>query len=386
MYVVTAGGVQDIIDWFNKPMTAERLLCFLVTKTHQDKDLLEQLFDDRGRVSARLGPEVALFLFSNETARSRELIGLESRLIIPGLARQSPGAQRRLGGEESWVPMSIDMVEARDRDSVVQRSLSVAYELCSYFDLGQESLPCVMILTKDNSVPFVVRTRNAADIKSLEDLLAELRELAQVLTVSGMLDLPFSYARLRQLVEQKEEIDSECEAERRVLVDAIRSAKIVFESLGLGRYLDDLDEGSAPKVFEQLGMNRSPHIANRQDDSERVQIEAALLDAETHRSLRKVKNVGRKLKRLQSEFATLNAQIDDSLSNRLNPRRIEDQLFTTEKRLDEICDRFERRFRWRRYVLPLKVFVRHATGAAKAASDATSVVSSLDKLANEMIR
>ena len=147
-------GIRDIVDWFNDPTTNERILCIPIADTHRDRDLLGSLFDDRSRLSAMLGPEVAFFLFA--PGPHAELVarddGSGKYSIVPGLVL--PGA----ASGNRWRPIPISDVPLTERDAIIQRTQGITAELRDFFDLDRDSLPCLVFLTKNNDDPFVIRT------------------------------------------------------------------------------------------------------------------------------------------------------------------------------------------------------------------------------------
>ena len=70
MYV-GAGGIKDLLDWFNSANRfSEKMLCLFVPGGPEDNELLGRLFDARGGISSHLGDDIALVLFSSRATLS----------------------------------------------------------------------------------------------------------------------------------------------------------------------------------------------------------------------------------------------------------------------------------------------------------------------------
>jgi hypothetical protein len=112
-------------------------------------------------------------------------------------------------------------------------------------------------------------------------------------------------------------------------------------------------------IFEILGLGRDPKERAHHKPALTAKIQQAMLDDDLHRLLRRVKKHGLQLMNLEVLYA---------------------EIETVEQCIDEICRKFERRFRRTQFVMPLKDFARFVTGAAKVTKDAVSVVENADKI------
>lgn len=370
MYVGVA-SVNEVLTWFNDRRTTERILCFLIADTIRDTKLLETLFAHRGSVNAKLGQEVALFLFSPVATRTMVPKGDDARLLLPHMR-----SQRSM--DDSWRPLPVSEVPAAMRDQVVQLSQGVADEIRARFDLDRDTLPCLVFLLREDETPFVVRTRDAADLKALVKLFEELRTVAEALERSEMAGLPYRAAQTRLRMRERDELGRECVEGREALAMAIPAARRALAERGLDGALDGIDFDTAHAVYARLGLHRDPNLSRRDDALAEVLREGD--DEELRALLRTIRNEGRKLRAKSHRYEELRREVDARLARDLNADGVA-HLRTTEEELDAICRRFERRFKWRRYVLPLRDFARFFARTAPVAKGIASLADAVEESA-----
>lgn len=358
MYI-SENSIDTVIKWFNRPETDERILCLVAASTYKDMELLGRLFDSRGRISAKLGRDIALFMFAPEFALT-DFIALDEEygdLVIPGLARNEVSRK----GE--WRTKPADRVGPFERETVIQRSQGITDQIRQRFGLDRETLPCLVFLTRDNDTPFIVRTRDSADLGIIEQLLDELLSVAEVLRSNGMLDLPYSLAETYALLVQKSELDRKCEVERGMLNALITSTRDSLKNLGLDSMLDGLSPESAYSFFGQLGLGRDSSGQSPSYDTELVaRITEAMRDARLYKQVGMIKSIGKSLRANTRWSAELSKEIEERRAREMSKETISEQLLTTEKKLEQICRQFEQKCRrrktWRQVGLPVMEFIR----------------------------
>jgi hypothetical protein len=379
---VSVSGVTDVTGWFNAPHTEERILCFLVADTDRDRELLGTLFDNRGRISAKLGREVALFLFSPEPSPQGVIAKSDdpsNALLIPGLTRHKAGAE-----ELSWKPIPVDSLLARDRDQVIRRTQRITLDLREYFDLDEETLPCLVFLARGEDTPFVVRTRDAADLKALEELFGELNRVGAILNTHDALRLPYWEAQTRSLVAGRDLASEDCAEARSFLDAAIPAARSALKGVGLDGLLDDLDADNARTVFDVLGMDRDPRRVGSYDPALLASVKAAMRDEGLRRQMRAIRDAGTRLRKSAARLAVLTVEMEKRLADRPNTDQLAATVHTVEGELDVICGRFERKVKWRRYTLPLKAFARFVARTAPVARDIASVTQGVTDMTTQL--
>ncbi len=138
-------------------------------------------------------------------------------------------------------------------------------------------------------------------------------------------------------------------------------------------------------MFDLLGLRRDPRDPHMVDAARVAAIEQIVRNDDMHRLLRQVKQGGLKLQQLQAESESKSHLVQLYASQRLiDPERLNRDVQTVEDRLDEICQRFERKLHRRRQTRALRQFARAVTGTAALAKEATSIVENADKLTRHL--
>jgi hypothetical protein len=386
---VGIGGVGDVVNWFNVTCTRETILCLLISTSAGDRQVFEALYDHRARISANLDEEIAFFLFGEdqEEPLGRLEPGISTFRMLPGLAKADTISNWKGNSKHTWGPLPAYAADRLERSAVARRTQSIAPDVCEYFDLDAAALPCIIFLTRNNPTPFVVRTRESADMAAIEEFLAELGSFARLLQTSGVLNLPAAVANALQLVNERENAAEQVKRFSEDLELAIPHARRMLDAKGVGGALDALSVDTAADIFEMLGLDRSPNRRPRYSVANPVEVMEAVLDEDVHKALRSVKRAGRQYQKYQNAYTVLTQQLQAAASRTLlNPALLSARLETVEEQLSGICLKYERRFARRHFLLPLKEFARAVTGLAKATKDAVSVVENADKIAGHVLK
>jgi hypothetical protein len=328
-------------------------------------------------LSGKLGKDVALLLFSSEIT-GRVLVHQETpaeAIVLPGVEFADRTSR------QSWVPRSIEEVTPQMRDRVIQRTQSITDELRRYFSIDRDAMPCLLFLTRDSDVPFVIRTRDAADLSSLEKLFDELHPIADALRVSGILEAPFHSAKLSQLEEERSLLHEQCRAERERISSEIELAKAVLHRNGMDGVLDGLTPDNALDVYEHLGLHRDPRRQPASSSLGAGKLSGAMQDDDLQRRLRRLRSGGKKLKSLRRASADVDTRIARALASAPKPDELRSKAQTIEAELERVCASFEKRCQWRRFVMPVKDFARFFVRVAPGAKGAVSLTESIDELA-----
>ena len=366
MYV-GVGDIATVVRWFNE-VSRERLLCLFVARTSGDRSLLTELFDERRRISAELADNTAFFLFGEDPLPIDQMTELNegdihTHRIVPGLYKAA--ARGNFGNRDwyaSWTPVEVDLVTDELRLEIVARSASAAREICDYFDLSADSAPCIVFLTRNNPLPFIVRTRGAADLRLFERFFAAVGEVAALLKSSGMLDLPIAIAQSQRLLDQRDDLTRQAREAEHLLAELIPNAQRAMSDYGEPKILEGLQADNAGEVFEILGLGANIRARVIHETGVALRIQQALLHEDVHRVLRQVKKNGVLLDRRRNEVNQVESRLRRLMTEALlDPVALMSRSQTVEQRLEEICREFERSFWWRHFRMPLGQFVRVAT-------------------------
>ena len=382
MYV-SDNSVEEVISWFNLPTTRERILCLLAGNTSRDMQLLGQLFDNRGRISANLGDYIALFMFlpggapgSSVVIRTKE----EGNFAVPGIA------SNMVYHEAGWGIELADRLNPVARDMVIQASQGITAQIRERFHLKREDLPCLVFLTRYDDL-FIFRTQDSADLRIIEEFLRDLVDVAQVLDLSGTLDLPYELAQTRAFLAEKSEIDRQREKLRNALATQITSARESLKPLGLESMIDTLSPDSAYSVLDQLGWNSDPRRKPEEILVERAR--QALFDDEgLYREIKKISNAGKRLRTMASESEELSATIEERLARQMTRQAMNERLVTTEDEIEKICRQFEakcrRRHQWRRFGVPAIQFIRALAQLVPTAGNVGALAQQIEQMSSQL--
>jgi hypothetical protein len=111
---------------------------------------------------------------------------------------------------------------------------------------------------------------------------------------------------------------------------------------------------------------------------------AAVLDPEAHRSLRQAVKAGKARRR--AELAVQSTERDiRTLDDELDFETLSSRLRTVEDVIEQLCSRYEGKFRRRGRYAALRRFIRILTGASQVVKSVTSsLASTADNLAQHM--
>jgi len=380
-----AGGINDLMEWFNANTNPEKMLCLLVPKNPEDGQLLRDLFDARGLISPQL-KEVALCLFSSRAtmndlrARTPESADY---LFVPGLvdARNMPKDWRNWRRVD---PAKAEMIPAEVRDEVLLRSQAIANEIIDYFQLDGTDLPCLIFVVRDDLTPFVIRTRGGANLATLRSLFEDLDRAAELVNRSGMLSLPVLIARRQDLMQRRTALEASLQDHHGAATRALEAAADASLPFGLNEAIREIAPGSARDLFRCLGLPHQDKRPMHVRPETRAAAAAALLDPTAHAAFREAVRAGKRLRKIEVELEALDREAH-RIDGELDRNSLLRNLNTVEDEINALCTKYERKFRRARHYMTLRRFVLALTGAAKAVENVTtSIGSTVDSIVKEL--
>jgi hypothetical protein len=387
MYV-GAGSVSDLVDWFNSS-AQENLLCLFVSRNLEDEELLAGLFDSRAIVSQRLGPSLALCFFSS-SATLREINTRDPRhgdyLFVPGLIDTRIDGPRSLirEGWECIEPAVVEKVPNSVRQEVLLRTEAVAEEIVRHFELDDDSPPCLIFVTRDDPIPFVVPTHSAADVKAVLALFDDLRTITAALVTFEGWSLPKKAARREVLVRELADLGNQLSNKTEKATTALAAAASAAESYGLSQVIIDVGPDRAHDLYRHLGLSRAGQQTISVSADTAAAARSAAADRQVSTAFHKVITAGElrtktvnAINKRESELKQIDADLaEETLKTRF--RTVEDEV-------EAVCARYDRKFKRAKRYMALRKFVRILTGVAKVAEKVTtSAATTADEFAKAM--
>lgn len=384
------GSVEALLDWFHDAATTEKMLCLFVPGGPEDDELLGQLFDARGSLSPRLGRDVALCLFSAKAT----LDDLRTRnpessdfLIVPGLVdvrRLTFNLREPWRRRGAWTAVPADVVPARVRDEALLRTQSAGHEIADHFNLPRRSLPALIFVAAGEAEQFVVPVGGAGRLGVLTALLDDLADVVKDLERDGTLYLPQLIARKKQAVAELERESAWLAEEDADATRKLDSAAREAGRFGLEATVRAVGVERSGDLYRYLGLHRKGKGVMPIPVETAEAARAAVLDPEAHRSLRQAVNAGKARRRAELAVQSTEREIR-KLDEALDFETIPSRLRTVEDVIEQLCSRYEGKFRRRGRYAALRRFIRILTGAGRVVESVTSsLASTADNLAQHL--
>lgn len=68
------GSIENVLEWFQRPETTERLLCLFVAGELTDPTFFGELVDNKETIDVLSGSEIAIFLFTRNNEQPLEFL------------------------------------------------------------------------------------------------------------------------------------------------------------------------------------------------------------------------------------------------------------------------------------------------------------------------
>lgn len=344
----------------------------------EDANLFKDIFDNQESLDIVSGSNVVFFLFANRQTKALELEVeggraevLAGEVLIPEHINFAPGI---------WYLSISDINTTKIRDEVIKNSQTITHQITKQFKLTGDDIPCILILGKGEAEPWVLRTKGEAEVKDFHSFLHDLRLLADSIPKDYELYWPRHYASFLMTEQELSALK-----QKRVEV----TAELQTALLNLGLYLEkhgmvsEISEQvftlqNAKQVWEITGYRkdiRQPDFAQKHENIFR---EARRNEAfRTHcrnvaRTSKKLTNIEKQLTRNERFVLRLQAWVTRNLS-RMNT-------YTTNDAIDNLCNRYSRKFQWKHRTRPLRNFAVSFLGTSKQVGDTLSTIDLLKKL------
>lgn len=374
---ITTGNINSLISWFERDRNPVKFLCLLVAGHLNDAKFFADVFDNQEALDIISGEDIAIFLFANEQegmltveVRDGESKALPGRIILP---------HKHLRG--LWYEHISAFHKDKIRDDVIKASQNVSSDICRQFRLDYNDIPCILLVGKGDPSPFVIPTKGEADVNEFYIFLKEFRNIAATIPATYDLDFPMSVAK-RLIAEEKEisEKISVAEAEAE-LQEALNHIYSVLEKYGMPHSVCEelISIKTASRVWEKVGLRRDlPQDPLLLEYSEVLKkaFEVGDLQERVREVGRSARNLAQAKKRLIAsekrigELKSIKARLDITVAN----------FVTARDAINNLCEKFERRFIWKARYRPIKQFAEAVLGISKKANELLSLQETVKKL------
>lgn len=374
---ITTGNINSLIAWFERDRNPVKFLCLLVAGHLNDAKFFADVFDNQEALDTISGEDIAIFLFANEQegmltveVRDGESKALPGQILLP---------HKHLRG--LWYEHISALHKDKIRDDVIKASQNISGDICRQFRLDYKDIPCILLLGKGDSSPFLIPTKGEADVNEFYNFLKELRNIAATIPTTYDLDWPMSVVK-RIVAEEKEASDKTSVAEAEAELQAsLNHMYDVLEKYGMPHSACEklINAKTAARVWEKVGLRRDlPQDLLLLEYSEvfKKAFEEGDLQERAREVGRSARNVAQAKKRLMasekriSELKSIKARLDMTVAS----------FVTARDAINKLCEKFERKFVWKARYRPIKQFAEALLGISKKTNDLLSLQETIKKL------
>ncbi len=166
MYVTT-GTIEDLMQWFNRKN--DGIMCLFVGGSLNDKEILEEILNQRDAFNTISGENVYFFLFWD---KQNELFSINH---VYGYTQVFYGADLKK------IIYPIERYRISDRHAfseMISKSQNISIEICKYFKIDATCLPCMLIIERGNEKHYILQLKNRYSTQGLFNFFKEIREIA----------------------------------------------------------------------------------------------------------------------------------------------------------------------------------------------------------------
>ena len=272
------------------------------------------------------------------------------------------------------------------RREVQLRSAAIASELVEYFDLEVGDLPCLIFLFKNDSRPFVLSTHGGAGVPSVVGFFDALGEIARQVETSGALALPTWVVTRRRALEDIERLRELLPVRTSQVREDLAAAAAADAAapFGLAQAILDVEPDRAHQLYRYLGIQKKDKSPLFVPDSTRAAARAAMLDDHVANLIRRARTSGVLRRKVEEELHDREADLR-AIERNLVLDSVAAGVETVEQSVEDLCIKYERRFKRARNFMTIKKFVRVITGTARAVENlTTSIGKTVDQLASSL--
>ncbi len=393
MFFAKSGDISALLRWYSRDANAPPILCLYVAGGSESERFIASVFDKRIFLDTLTGADIALFLFGQDFVKYAVPYGYqcdELHLHDSDLQRSQSETQlvvRRVG--------EIDLTGQRQR--VVSASEAAANAMMARFRLSELDVPCFVLLSKDElDEPWVIPTKDAADIDLFVSFLRDLRSATQEaqqqiqtlinkrkdeLAHLARLDEQMRSVRgLQHLEGELPELESEFKMVLTEFCGRLKNCGVPPEVLARASSRREADIiwklAQRPDAEEPLNEFRSVVLEIERDDQEFWQRFKKLS--------KKVRSVRYETSQRTSENLRLMVEKERARTlASLRSAQGDEQIFASASaRLEEgiqlVCDKYEQKLLTREATRPLIIFGMRLLRVARAGKDLTDILASID--------
>lgn len=365
------GDIGSVIAWFKRQDNHNKFLCLLVAGHLRDLRFFQDVFEQRIALHNISGHNIAILLFTNDPigALTLETIGGRGS-VVPG---QNLGADwiRGLSAFKSIAdlpPIGADM-----REKIITTSQSMAYQICDYFGIRVEDIPCILLLSKGCDEPFVIPTRGEADAQTYYSFLRDLRGVADVLPADFELYEPLRKAKslvernqLAQAIDDAEQAEQEFQRAKDACMVALVRLPISSE------FIHTLFSDER-MIWRMVGLLHMP----QPDDPLLSQpgFQQAYQDAEFIKCCQYLGRIYNWRKKAKERLDRQKVRAEQFLAWSEQTR-----LVSIEEAINALCRGYETRFTWRARLRPLRDVLEKVLVGGKTVNDLISIEQNIRKL------
>jgi len=372
MYI-TSGNVDTLINWFNHSANRYNFLCLLVAGHLNDEKFFSDVFDKKETIDVVSGREIAVFLFSN-ALDTISLFEVEEghTEILPGRLygiRRDYHLERYLKRVTEITPSVLKNYPIKE--SAIKTSQTISSEICSKYNLDLDDIPCLLFLAKEETEPFIIRTKGEIDIENFFQIIKDVRKLSQTLPNNYELDDSIKLAETIVSIEQKSTQKAWVSEVEYTLNESLNEVRNVLQRYTIPIEACEIlvNQQTARNLWSILGQVptiQAHPLAIQYADK----IKLALAESDLKRLARKAVKNSKELR------ITLNYR--SSVLNRL--KKLFLQLHTAEEEMNLLCQKHERKLALKAKYRPIKQFVNTVLGITAKTKEILSFEESIRKI------
>jgi len=374
MYLVS-GDISSILTWFNSEQKYGKFLCLLVAGHLHDTKFFQDVLEQRSALDTISGPNIAIFLFTNDPGEVVSIsIGPGSYKIVPGNLLVGKGFADYPGNirDIRSINAQTSSMNVNATQEIINASQSMANQICNHFKLGVKDIPCILLLSKEDSEPSVIPTRGEIDVQAFYSFLRDLRKIADALPNDYDLNEPL--ALVESLVEQGRLAEAEA---------VYQKADLQFQS-AKNTCIKSLEGFSVPSEQAQefvkdgqsircaVGITYRYPLPTRNLPSH-PGFQLAYEDAAFRDSCKELGKALQERKKALQRLEERKRQAKQFLKWSENMRSIEEAI-------TQLCKKYENGFLWKARLRPLRAIVEKVVGGGKTVQDLISLEQTIKKL------
>ena len=168
---VANGSIADLDFWFHGPdNTKYDFMCLLVAGGYNDDQLISEIIKKGPTFHTITGENTVFFLFAKK----------ENAVMLPkhdyGII--IPGQLINTGWSSECISDVINYdVDGSYREQIKTQSITIAQDICKFYNIQVRNIPCILLVAKESPVPFLVSTKDWPGAEKLYEFFKDLQIL-----------------------------------------------------------------------------------------------------------------------------------------------------------------------------------------------------------------